>query len=162
MNISLTWADYALIVSVCLVTYYSIVVLLFYRKAFSSLMMRQENKASSQSYDLPVNNDLSVQSNNRDLFGEETEYEAILTTNEESNLTPDAQDFADEVSAYTSSCGDIDKDELTTNLRKIILKYPSLIHSKARYELSQLIAMSAENYCSIHLSAEEVGELWKE
>ena len=162
MNISLTWANYALLVSVCLIAYYLIVALLFYRKDFLSLLAKRENNVPFESYDSSLSNDDYIKNTNLTLFGEEIKEEDFQSLNEEKNLSPDTQDFADEIMAYTSSCGaGIKKEQLIQNLRKIILKYPSLADSESKYGLSQLITMLTENDCSIHLSAEEVSELWK-
>ena len=162
MNISLTWANYALLVSVCLIAYYLIVALLFYRKDFLSLLVKRDKNVPFESYDSSFSNDDYIKNTNLTLFGEEVE-EDFQSLNEEQNLSPDTHDFADEIAAYTSSCDNsIEKEELLHHLRKIILKYPSLADSESQYELNQLITMLTENDCSIHLSAEEASELWKE
>ncbi len=161
MSISMTWANYALIVSVCLVVYYFIVLFIYRGKLPSSLTTNASSGVSS----LANSSDEmeSTNSKNLNLFGEEVKDEVVLVaTDEEQDFSPDAQDFADEIGAYTSSCGNsIEKEKLLQNLRKIIQKYPFLVNSDARYELNQLIAISTENYCSIHVSADELSELWK-
>jgi hypothetical protein len=160
MNISLTWANYALIVGVCLAIYY-LVVLVFFRKSFTRASVIKTSDIlpslfGSLTEEIPVTN-----SKNPDLFGEEMGVEDLNYYEEDHDVTPDAHAFADELQAYTSSCGeDVGKEELIYNLRKIIQKYPSLAGSSFRYELSQLIAISSENNCSIHLSADELSELW--
>ena len=118
MKISLTWANYALIISVCLVVYYLILVLLFYRKGFGSLTATKEVQPSFESYKQSLNNDLSDRKSNLNLFGEEVDEDELKFVSERDELTPDAQDFADEIGAYTSSCGEVDKDELIAHLRK--------------------------------------------
>ena len=162
MSISLTWASYALIVSVCLVIYYP-VVLFFYRKKLHSSSNRVSGNADDLS-SFSSNQTTGTGSQNLNLFGEAVQNEELSPVmEEEPDFSPDAQDFADEIGAYTSSCGDgIEKEVVLQKVRKIILKYPSLAHSDAHYELSQLIAISTENYCSIHLSADELRELWEE
>lgn len=160
MNTSLTWTSYALIVSVCLILYYS-VVLFFYRNKFNPIFSKQSGDTNKSSHSFSDETGDNNHPKNLNLFGEEVQNEMPLITEEEQDFSPEAQDFADEISAYTSSCTkDIEKEELLRALTKIIQKYPSLAHSDARYELSQLIAVSVENYCSIHLSAEELRELW--
>lgn len=160
MNISLTWANYALIVSVCLVAYY-LVVLFFYRKNFTRVSTIQSSDTSHplgnlSTEEIELNNSKSL-----NLFGEELEEEEPRLIEDVPDYTPEAQDFADEIQAYTSSCGEAtSKENLIQNLRKIIQKYPALIGSEAQYELSQLIAISSENNCSIHLSADELSGLW--
>jgi len=158
MNISLTWADYALIVSVCLAVYY-LIILFFYRKSLNGFLSAKTTPGPHSPTDLFTAEAALSNSKGLNLFGEAIEVQQIL--GEDQDFTPDAQAFADEIQAYTSSCGnDIGKEELIQNLRKIVQKYPSLIGSDSQYELSQLIAISSENNCSIHLSADELSELW--
>ena len=160
MNISLTWANYALIVSACLVVYYSI-VLLFYKKKLNPSFTKASDSSNVLS-DFSAIENVEGTPKNLNLFGEEVIHEEPWAMEEEQDFAPDAQDFADEIVAYTSSCGgSMDKEELLQNLRKIILKYPSLADSESKYELNQLIAISSENSCSIHVSADELRELWK-
>ena len=160
MNISLTWATYVLIVSACLVVYYSI-VLLFFKKRFAPPFIKASGNSDVLS-DFSSDETKDENSKNLNLFGEEMQDEELLVVEDNQDFSPDAQDFADEIVAYTSSCGDsLEKEDLLQNLRKIILKYPSLASSESKYELNQLIAISSENYCSIHVSAGELRELWK-
>ncbi len=162
MSLSMTWANYALVVSVCLVVYYFI-VLFIYRKKLHSTLRTDASSGVSSLVNFSSDEMESTNSKNLNLFGEEVKDEVKLAAmGEEQDFSPDAQDFADEIVAYTSSCGDsIEKEELLQNLGKIIQKYPSLVNSDAKYELNQLIAISTENYCSIHVSADELRELWK-
>lgn len=154
MSISLTWANYALIVTICLGIYYAIVGFRFYRsnaKLSSSDGERNTISESEQAVDIK----------HRNLFGEEEREETMIQT-DNSNINPETQDFADEIIAFTSSCDEeITKEKLILSIQRIIQKYPSLKNSEQRYELNQLIAISTENYCSIHVSADELSELWK-
>ena len=162
MSISLTWATYALIVSLCVFIYYAVIVIV-YRKTFRRLIARRANLQSIDSAEVSSSEDVSDQQSNINLFGELVPDEELNIAAEADDSASDAQEFAGEIEAYTSSCGDaISKEEITASLRKIIQKYPSLIHSKSKYELMQLIAMYCENYCSIHLSADELQALWND
>lgn len=160
MTISLTWANYALIVSVCLAIYY-LVVLLLYRKSVAPVPAIKISDISNALSDLSPQEMKITTHGNLDLFGEEMRVEELQSLDDDQDFTPDAQAFADEIQAYTSSCGgEVSKEDLMQNLRTIIQKYPSVISGDAHYELSQLIAVSSENNCSIHLSADELSELW--
>lgn len=160
MNISLTWASYALIVSLCLAIYY-FVVLFFYRKSFTRVSTIKTSDTSHSISAFSTEEMKTANSKSLNLFGEAMEEEEQQRTDEDQDFAPDAQAFADEVQAYTSSCGnEVNKEELIQQLQKIIQKYPSLMGSDSQYELSQLIAISSENNCSIHLSADELIELW--
>lgn len=158
MTISLTWASYALIVTVCLGIYYSVIGFMFYRPNLKTSATGSEKNMVTES-ELVSNSFANIKQQN--LFGEE-QSEGIILQNEEATFNPEAQDFADEIVAFTSSCNEeITKEKLLLSLTRIIQKYPSLKDSEQRYELNQLIAISTENYCSIHVSADELSELWK-
>ena len=160
MSISLTWVNYALIISLCLFIYYAVIGFV-YRKTFQHLLEKRTNLQSFVSSEVSSGKDLSDQQSNINLFGEQVPDEGLNIEAEGDESASDAQEFAGEIEAYASSCGDsVSKESLTTSLRKIIQKYPSLIHSESKYELRQLIAMYCENYCSIHLSADELQALW--
>lgn len=158
MSISLTWASYALIVTVCLGVYYTVIGFMFYRPNLkASAIEGVRNQVTELE---PVGNTLT-DPKRQNLVGEE-EHEEIIVENDEATFNPEAQDFADEIVAFTSSCNeDITKENLLLSLIRIIQKYPSLKDSEQRYELNQLIAISTENYCSIHVSADELSELWR-
>ncbi len=161
MSISLTWVDYALIVSLCLLIYYAIIAIV-YRKTFQHLVAKRTN-LSFDSLEVPSSTDVSGPQSSLNLFGEEVPDEELKTVEDADDLASDAQEFAGEIEAYTSSSGDaVNKEELIASLRKIIQKYPCLNHSEPKYELRQLIAVYCENYCSIHLSAEELQALWND
>lgn len=154
MNISLTWANYALIVTVFLFVYYSIVLILF------------RKKTANNNSDLPLVNSSAhseitgSQNRNFNLFGEEVE-ESTLPTDTSKDLKPDGQDFANEIEAYTSTIGiAVSKEELIQNLKRILRKHQSIFYGGARYELNQLILLFSENNCSIHLSEDELEGLW--
>ncbi len=160
MNISMTWATYALIVSVCLGVYYLVIILFIRRLKAKAPSIKAESNdflEASPTFAEPK----TFANANTNLFGEPFE-EELESENEMVSLSPYTQDFADEVQAFTSSSDEsITKEELTHAIQRIILKYPSLKESQYKYELTQLIAISTENYCSIHFSAEELSELWK-
>ena len=159
MSISLTWANYALIVSVCLGVYYAVVGVIFYSARIIASPANEEGNSISKA---DTNGNSISDAGNKNLFGEEVS-EDIITGIDEQDLNPEAQDFADEIVAYTSSCEEnITKEKLVQSIQQIIQKYPSLKDSNHKYELNQLIAISTENYCSIHVSAEELSEMWRD
>ncbi len=159
MSISLTWASYALIVSLCLGVYYAIIGFVFYHNRIKLAVSAKGNVDAYTAF--PQQSDVDeIQSKN--LFGE-----PILDNDhfdaKETNPNPESQDFVDEIVAYLSSCDeDITKEKLLQTLKRIIRKYPSLLNCEHKYELNQLMAISTENYCSIHVSADELSELWRE
>ncbi|MDQ2753457.1 MAG: hypothetical protein M3R72_10590 [Bacteroidota bacterium] len=160
MNISMTWASYALVVSTGLFIYYAVIAFV-YRKTYGHFIKKRTNFPSVDSLEVSSGKDVPGQQSHLNLFGEGAPEAELKLAGEADHFTAEAQDFADEIEACTSSCGDaVSKEELFDNLRKIIQKYPSLIHSGSQYELSQLIAMYSENNCSLHFSADDLQALW--
>ena len=159
MSISLTWVNYALIVSVCLGVYYAVVGIIFYRARIIAIPANEERNSMQEA---DTNGDSLSDARNKNLFGQEISKD-LITSIEEHDFNPEAQDFADEIVAYTSSCEEnTTKEKLVQSIQRIIQKYPSLKDSNHKYELNQLIAISTENYCSIHVSADELSELWRD
>jgi hypothetical protein len=161
MNISLSWADYALITGVCLIGYYLIVAVTYYRKELSNPFHPKGNKGSSMARSQSTPESENVSAHNLNTADEQL-LEEVFSGNEEQLYTPSTvQDFVDEIDAYTQNCGyAIDKEEFKKNIRKILHKYPALISSSLQYILSELIKTASQNNCSIHWSEDELNELW--
>ena len=156
MSISITWANYALIVSVCLFLYYVVVWILSY-KFQTSVIFKKKSELGEVVAPIQGGN---ATDKNLNLFGEDIQDE-VFSTDNTSSQKGQVQNFVDEISALIiSSEEDVSKEALATGIKRIIYKYPSSILSESKYELSQLIALSSENYCSIHFSSEELKELW--
>lgn len=68
----------------------------------------------------------------------------------------------DELIAFVESTGsNREKPEIMFGLKKIIGKYAVLQDSPFKNEINTTITMACENNCSIILSEEETGFLWK-
>ena len=53
------------------------------------------------------------------------------------------------------------KEELMYGLQLLLKKYPTIKTSEMVQPVNQYIVRAAEQYCSIHLNAEEAGRLWR-
>ena len=161
MNISLTWANFALITGLCLAGYYIVVGLVYNRKNINHLLYPKRKQYSFDIWSQPHFEDESASSVSSNIPEDKT-LEEVLPINDTSQLAPSPiQDFIDEIEAYTLACNMEDsKEELLKNIGKILQKYPSLMNSSLQYLLTEMIAMSCRNNCSIHLSVDELNDLW--
>ncbi|TKK64717.1 hypothetical protein FC093_21965 [Ilyomonas limi] len=161
MNLSLTWANFVLITGLCLIGYYIVIGLLYYRKDISLLLKPKEKDRLpvTAKQDLFTTEDANVENK---ILSNDPASEDILPADDEPPTTPpDVQDFVDEIDAYTQACGaEVSKEELLINFRKILHKYPALINSSLRSVLAGVIATASENNCSIHWREDELNELW--
>ena len=161
MNISLSWANYALITVVCLILYYVIVALVYYRKELTRPFPAEENNrlTIATASGTPIVEDEGFTS--VDIPEGQISEEALSADDKLEHSPSNVQDFVDEIYAYTEACGkDIGKEELRESIRRIIHKYPALIDSSLEDILKGVINTASENNCSIHWSEDELSELW--
>src|SRR4051794_35336381 len=104
MNISLTWANYALITGVCLAGYYIVIGLIYYRKDLIRLLH------STAKNRLPViAKGKLVAAENAGapdmIFPDHQTPEEVPAFDDEPKAShPNVQDFIDEIEAYTLAC----------------------------------------------------------
>jgi len=161
MNISLTWAHYALITGVCLIGYYIVIGLVYYRKDINQLLHPKEKNRlpGLAKQDLQIAENASLE--NVNLSDNQISEEALPVDSRLQDTRPGVQDFVDEIEAYTNACGkDITKEALLNDLRNILHKYPALTSSSLRSVLAGIIATASENNCSIQWREDELNELW--
>lgn len=71
-------------------------------------------------------------------------------------------DLVDEIQAFfQASGGSLEKQEILQSLQRLIQKYAVLKGTSFKEAINNLIISACENNCSIHLSENEVSELWK-
>ncbi len=77
-------------------------------------------------------------------------------------LFPQADACGRELDAYLeqTAYGKPSKNELVFGIHKIIKKYSSLRGTSYEPALSQLIVFSATDKCAIHLSEEDIRQVW--
>lgn len=162
MNISLTWADYALITGTCLIGYYLVIGVVYYRKDLLRILQSKKEPVSYARNQQPastVENSYpsSLLSNTSGLDN------VGIVDDELPDAHPNVQDFVDEIQAYTQACGEaVSREALLIHLRSILHKYPSLINSSLRSVLAGIIATASENNCSIPVREEELNEWWND
>src|SRR4051812_21911611 len=146
MNISLSWANYALITGVCLCGYYIVIGLVYYRKDISLLLHPKDKNSlpGTAKQDPPVAESASFE--NLSLTDSQIPEEALPVDNSLQSAHLGVQDFVDEIEAYTQACGrNVTKEALASNLRKILQKYPALMDSSLQYFLLEVMSTATKN-----------------
>ena len=132
MNISLTWANYALIAGVCITVYYIVIGFVYYRKDLLRILQSKKESAlyiRNQQPTAPETENYQNFSIQDGALSDNTAFVEGVSKEKQ----PTIEDFMDEIYAYTQACGsNITKEELGINLRNILHKYPALTSSSLR------------------------------
>lgn len=81
---------------------------------------------------------------------------------ENQNIFQLAQSLADEIQAYFNQAGKnkLIKEEILSSLKLLIARYPAIKDSSFKEMIQNLIITESETNCSIHLSEQELSEVW--
>lgn len=73
-----------------------------------------------------------------------------------------AQSLADEVQAYLKEAGrnKISKQDVVQSLKSLPARYPAIKDSSFKDMIQNLMITECETNCSIHLSEQELSEIW--
>lgn len=161
MNISLNWANYALITGVCLLVYYLIIAFLYFRRNLTN-DSRSEERQPFTFATTPGATVLGQEGFQKlNLVDHLTSEEELSTDHPFPKRVADVQDFVDEINAYTEAWRiDTTKEALREGLRNILYKYPSLKDSSLRGVFNGVIATACQHSCSIHWCEDELDALW--
>lgn len=137
---SISWSTYWSVLAGVSILYYAFLLIGYYRNEFASLAggaIKTKNKLSSVTPEPAV------------AISDSTDVSAI-------------QAMADEVGHFLSQSAENGhlKNEIMFGLNQIVKKYPSLQLSPYRPELEQMISFECQTKCSIHLSEEEIQQVW--
>src|SRR4051794_9614794 len=105
MNISLTWANYALITGVSLIGYYLIVGIVYYRKEVINSFHSKGNKSLVMLGSKETPETENVSSPNLNTADKQLPEEVFSGSEEQPYASSTVQDFVDEIDAYTQNCG---------------------------------------------------------
>jgi hypothetical protein len=128
---NISWGSYWSALTVLLFIYYAYVLLRYYRKDIYSRVVASP---STQ-------------------LRKEVENETSL---------PIIQTLTDEITAYLEQAGiaGAKKQEIVFALQQIALKHKSLKNSEYQSAINTLIQFECKEKCAIHLSEEEIGQVW--
>ena len=140
MFTEISWNSYLTIVIVLLAVYYVFIGLLYYSSNIVGLL---SGKKFTQ----------------RDTL---TSVVGMDTLTEKKNLFQTAHSLSDEIQAYLNEAGrnSLNKEDVVQSLKVMLAKYPVIKDLPFRDVIQNLIRTEAETYCFIHLSEEEINELW--
>lgn len=161
---TISWQGYWTSLALLTAVYYLTICLLYFRKEVTILFYRKllsPDKATPlPSVQKPEG--APTENNQLTLFGEEV-------TEEFSRPPADSEEhmvysLMDEVHAFFEEAKKRkwQRQELTHTLKTLLLKYPSLKSSEYKEAISNVLLAESEHHCSIHLSAEELAEMWSE
>lgn len=146
----ISWSDY--------LTYSGGALAIYYLLVFVWLGLKQRKRTSGKPGLSP--NYFAGQAGNRKT-GQAAAQNSGGGANYHPAAMPAIHDLVDELQAFISQAGhDLNKEELTGSLSLILQKYPVASDANYRQGLQSLIAVTVENKCNMHLSAEEVAALW--
>jgi hypothetical protein len=153
------WTTFALLAAF----YYVVIILLFYSGDIKRLLHSKSKLAPVNQSHRTVETEDKIYALQPELFGNTAtmiKAEAETRVNDQMYII---QNLIDELQAYFTQSGSLMpvKEELTYAIERILKKYPGIKNTPSQSSINTLIAMNCENYCSIHLSAEEVSMLWK-
>ncbi|RXK86994.1 hypothetical protein [Filimonas effusa] len=151
----LSWQIYLTATFVFLGLYYIAISLLYFKRVV------KRNKEGKIKPAIRSDTELPNENSSRNLFGFNTSKPVEV---EEQNSAPAIQPLVDELQAYSVAAGKEKrtKEEIQISIRKIIQKYPGIVTSEFQKGITSLIAYNIENNCAIHLSAEELSDVWNQ
>ena len=153
MFTDISWGSYITFMIALLAVYYLIIGLRFYRTDIVQLISGKQfspgEKVSFTSAKLDQPNPSLHQANLQQAFEKQDMYQS-------------SQSLGDEIMAYLHEAGrdTLSKEDVAQSLKLLIGKYPSIKDSAFRGVIENLILTESETNCSIHLSEEELSELW--
>ena len=141
---TISWQEYFTFLLTTIAVYYLVVYLLYFKGKNGRLQTVQGS----------FSNEKPSKEQRATLFDQQL--------NTEENLQPIVHACMDELNAFfeNQKRKKAIKSELMFGLHTILQKYPSLRNSDYRESLTNVIATQCEAICSIHLSAEELKDVW--
>ena len=184
---SFSWSDYIVFALGMTLLYYSIVLMLYYRKEVKKLFKDRftEHHAHGRNNGQPVNQIISKMSNESggnidvpesEFAGQEEDIlssglelsepemkESSLAESDSSRLFPIVHDLMHEIGQVlkTAAHKHYIKQELITALQISVLKYPMLDDTTFKISINKFLATESRKLCSVFLSDDELERLWK-
>lgn len=145
---NISWASYLCAISVFLVIYYAFVLVIYYRNDVQNHIAKITRRLDTTS----AGGQLSIE---KKVDFIEHNPERDLADNSLRELSLNIQSVI-----KTSTSRNFPKEELLLSLQLQLRKYTGVKNSNLKNNVSNFIITACEQYCSIHLSVEEVSALW--
>ena len=145
---NISWASYAYAVGLIIGIYYLFIVIVYYRKEIQNLFVSQKNTVKL----------FEGNSSNSSLNA--TAIDGVPPAVSESNS--EKQELILSLQSLIKKAGVLKypKEELQLALQLRLKHYPASKSGELRNSINIFIKEACQNNCSIHLSDEEVKELW--
>jgi hypothetical protein len=146
---NISWASYLYAISIILLIYYAFVLIVYYRNDLQNRVagFKRRFDQASAGVNAPTEKmeaDLIAQNTERDLPGN-TLHELSLSIQSLIKI---------------GASRNFPREELLLSLQLQLRKYTGEKNTNFKDNVSKFIIAACEDYCSIHLSVEEVSALW--
>lgn len=144
MENNISWSSYwSALISLTLI-YYAYVLLVFYRHELRNLLTGKIKKMPTG----VLQPSLPIMEHNNPV---ESGGDALFHS---------AQSLADETLAYLEQSGHGVKEEILFGLQQIFKKHRIILNSTYQHAMENLLLSECEAKCAIHLTEEEVKQVW--
>lgn len=158
---NISWQGYWTAIALLTAAYYLFIYLLYFRKDVSIIWRKRVIPREESLFPSIPSGSMHHQPGTikpSDLFDYPEEFQRPAKNSIESAVYA----CMDEVAAYLegakrSKCV---KEEMLFALNTILRKYPSIAASEYKESLTNVLVHQCEYHCSVHLSAEDVAQVW--
>jgi hypothetical protein len=146
---NISWASYSTVLSILLVIYYSFVIIILY----SNELQNYFEKFKGLSKLSPLRNYKKQESKNPELIGN--------NSNDEEKIDLPVKLLSDIQSIIKNGTSrNFIKEELIIALKPYLEQHEAICPGIKKETINNYIKVQFENYCSIHLTVDEVNMLW--
>lgn len=156
---SITWGTYLTASFVFIAIYYACALLYFKRKG--QVLGKSTAKQPAKWERQPLSSAEEAPASPQPvLFKEQPTVQRSAAVPE--SIQMKVQALVTELQAFLaqSAAQKISKEDLLTSIPRVLVKYPGVAGSEFQTSINTLIAVTLENNCAIHLSADEIAGLW--
>lgn len=162
---NISWSSYWLFIVIMLVIYYAVICAMYYLHEIKQILSGKSNlllKIKSTKKFVDVTNT----KNNTDNILNENYYaqdNVAGNCDNEQALFPLINQFINEIRSTLEHAAknNLIKQEIIYSFQHLSKKYPSVKDSPFKSFISNYILIECSNYCSIHLSEDELNMLWE-
>jgi hypothetical protein len=153
---NISWQGYWIFLALTTASYYLFVYLLYYRNDFGISWNRTRDNGSFKTE--PSLQRAANESKQPTIFGGLGQLETPGIQNEENIVHV----CMDELTSFFEEAKRIKtiKGEMIYSLHRILKKYPTIKDSEYKESVNNVIVVQCENICSVHLSAEDMVQVW--
>jgi hypothetical protein len=145
MVAAISWGSYITLVSISVIAYYLIIGFRYYRDDILQVISGRKI--------MPTEPALRLGTPHQDNLQQAFQQQEIFQLSES---------LSDEVRAFLNQAGrqGLDKVDIMRRLKSLFAKYPSIKDSAFHELLNEVVLTESKTICSIHLSEQELSELW--